>query len=70
VYAELLEAIPLQTNAQQGLLLATAEAGDLAGLQAAWEQVRTTWDEDPPNDLRELYERLQREVAAEHRPGR
>ncbi len=67
VYAELLEASPLQTNAQQGLLLATAESGDPAGLEAAWERVRTAWDEDPPSDLRELYERLRREVATAHR---
>ena len=70
IYAELLEASPLQTNAQEGLLLATAEAGDLAGLEAAWERVRTIWDGDPPKDLRELYEGLRREVAAAHRPGR
>jgi tetratricopeptide (TPR) repeat protein len=70
VYAELLEASPLQTNAQEGLLLAMAEAGDLGGLEAAWERVRGAWDKDPPDDLRELYEGLRREVAAAHRPGR
>jgi tetratricopeptide (TPR) repeat protein len=67
VYAELLESSPLQANAQEGLLLATAEAGDPAGLEAAWKRVLAVWGGDLPEDLRELHQRLQLDVVVSAR---
>jgi tetratricopeptide (TPR) repeat protein len=64
VYATLLDQDPQLDNAQQGLLLAAAGTGDPAGLETAWERVRTAWDGDPPDDLHDLYDKLRREVAA------
>jgi hypothetical protein len=67
VYITLLEHDPQLANAQQGLLLAAAGMGDGARLEAAWARVRAAWEGDVPDDLRALYERLGRELAA--RPG-
>jgi len=51
-------------------LLAAAGIGDTAGLEAAWERVRSAWDGDVPDDLQDLRERLQREVAMLRGAGR
>jgi len=70
LYTTLLDQDPLHRNAQEGLLLAAAGAADPSGLEVAWARLRTTWEGEVPDDLRELHDRLQREIAGARRAGR
>src|SRR5438477_7878132 len=63
VYSEVLTDNPLDRRAQEGLLAAAAGTGDATHLADGWQQVCASLDGDVDIELRELYERLRREIS-------